>query len=192
MYTHFTPLLPLRSNINFKDIYFSARHISLPAYLLLCLWFFIAYTNYVWQSTEIMNSSRFACYLYKNKFIILISFFYFPQSVITCAIRDGFRSNLTEILQTGAKSQTWINIVKNWNRQWIQLKHTCYCFCTHFSVNGQTFSLFFHLFFVSWRLHEKFCVISLHEILFVRIFVDFGRWSALIHDSGGVRKWCYF
>lgn len=84
MYTHLRTLRP-PSGVGFKDIYFSWRHISWPPFFFCCfvcaktfspsvLWFFIAYTNYVWQSTGIMNSSRFACYLYKNKFIILIPF----------------------------------------------------------------------------------------------------------------------
>lgn len=133
--------------IDFKDIYFSSRHISLPAYLPLCLWFFIAYTNYVWQSTGIMNSSRLVCYLYKNKFIILISVFHFPKA---CVVQFHSSLPLCWGNLTGNFS-VWCEISDvnqhqlNWKRRWIT--HTWpYCLCTHFYANGQTFSLFRHLF----------------------------------------------
>lgn len=164
-------------------LFFHKAYFSLAAYLLLCLWFFIAYTNYVWQSTGIMNSSRSACYLYKNKFIILISLL--PKAYIVChgaqnnlyflALVLACRGNSTAISQSVRKSQMWIVIVKIETDD--RSSHTLCIVSTHiFMLMDRRFQHFFLLLFLasSRRQHEKFANINSHEIKFVFIFPSLG------------------
>lgn len=126
-----------------------------------------------------MNSSRSACYLYKNKFIILISLL--PKAYIVChdaqnnlyflALVLACRGNSTAISQSVWKSQMWIVIVKIETDD--RSSHTFCIVSAHiFMLMDRRFHIFFLASFLasSRRQCEKFANINSHEIKFMFIF----------------------